>query len=302
MHSIMGHKCLTRSRLAGCSFRIMCCKIIFIQVSVHSTARAGLATQSTPAEDAGAPSVDLHFQHFSNHSLQTCWKVPCWFNCAKGTGLGVMVQLFILAAQLRYSHSEAASAQGAHAKLAAIVRALKSLHKASEVKGRDLDKGMKQWIETVEDLFEGLNKAAAEAAATIQQLGLDALPLCALTQMRDCTTGKQQQMWGQTQGCLSFKSLCSLSWKQIQAFDSNSTVKAFQHSCFLPPPQLKRFAASSLVEQTEQFATAITNNLQSWLQWKRNWTMTKALMVKNSQQRAMDINTWVHWQSLPTCS
>ena len=219
---------------------------------------------------AFAPSVDLHFQHFSNHSLQTCWKVPCWFNCAKGTGLGVMVQLFILAAQLRYSHSEAASAQGAHAELAAIVRALKPLHKASEVKGRDLDTGMKQQIKTVECLFERSDmnvqtKQQQQQQQQQQQLfGSLVLVPCLYVQQLRCkivaqTSGSRYGTKPEAACYLSFESLSSHSWEQIQAFSSSSTVKAFMYLHFLFLTQIKRSTASSLVKQTEQFVPAIAN-------------------------------------------
>lgn len=93
--------------------------------------------------------------------------VPGWFNCAKGMGLDVMVELVLLSAQLKYSYfvDTHAKVEGVHAELAAILRALQPLDTASD-RRKDIDVQMKRQIEAVEDLFDGVAATASRTFAS----------------------------------------------------------------------------------------------------------------------------------------
>ncbi|GAC99014.1 hypothetical protein PHSY_006611 [Pseudozyma hubeiensis SY62] len=118
---------------------------------------------------AFSPSIDLRYQVDGVHRLESCWVVPRWYNLAKKHGLGVMVELTILAAQLRHSHSQG-RLPAALADIARLAARLQPLDEVSQewhtLKGQAIQGRQRlvlaEQIEIVEQLFHGRARDAVD--------------------------------------------------------------------------------------------------------------------------------------------
>lgn len=150
-----------------------------------------------------APSIDLCFQHGRVHSRQSCWIVPFWYNIPKKNGIGLTVELTVLAAHLCHSKAEgkeevirAALLEISKVKSKVLVLEEASMAWSSPTGGQQSLKGK---IEAAEELFHGSQLLENKAGRLISSLEHTKYNF---TRGRpyDYHSDKMDRVWRQTMG------------------------------------------------------------------------------------------------------
>ena len=152
---------------------------------------------------AHAPSIDLHYQHDCIHTQQSCWLVPCWYNCAKKHGLGVTVELVIIGTQLQHLQMVGSTGivQSALLELGSILVQLWPLEEASNMCTTTREVGMQaENIRVIKGLLQGSQAEQSKAASLVQGLGQEPFKFRLGNPIKGVLLAEQEARWQEMQG------------------------------------------------------------------------------------------------------